>query len=85
MPLNNSFARPIVALSFSLLFLIAAFAAPALAQSDQDASPDKTKPPVSKLSVSPTTLSYGVNIDKGEFTETKLSPSRTPAQRRWTT
>jgi len=71
MRLNKSFARPIAALGFSLLFLIAAFAGPALAQSDQDASPDKAKPPVSKLSVSPTTLSYSVNIDKGIFSETK--------------
>ncbi len=52
------------------VFLIAAFARPALAQSDQDASPDKAKPPVSKLSVSPTTLSYSVNLDK-VITETK--------------
>jgi hypothetical protein len=68
---SKSFTRSIAALSFSLLFLIAAFARPASAQSDQAASPDKAKPPVSKLSVSPTTLSYSVDIDKGKFTEAK--------------
>ena len=52
------------------MLLIAAFAHPALAQSDDDASPDKTKTPVSKLSVSPITLSYSVNLDKAN-TETK--------------
>ncbi len=65
-----AFAGSIAGLSFSLLFLLAAFAHPALAQSDQAASPDKTKTPVSKLSVSPTTLSYSVNLDKAT-TETK--------------
>lgn len=63
MRFNKSFTRSIATLSFSLLFLIAAFARPALAQSDQDASPD-TKKAVSKLSVSPTTLRYSVNLDK---------------------
>ncbi len=78
-----SFMRSIPCLSFSLLFLIAAFARPALAQSDQASSP-KTKTAVSKLSVSPTTLSYSVNLDKAT-TETKHFTSRTPARRRWTT
>ncbi len=63
MRFKKSFTRSIATLSFSLLFLIAAFARPALAQSDQDASPD-TKKAVSKLSVSPTTLRYSVNLDK---------------------
>ncbi|MFZ0244704.1 hypothetical protein [Candidatus Binatus sp.] len=70
MRFNKLFTRSIASLSFSLLFLIAVFARPALAQSDNDASPDKTKAPVSKLSVSPTTLSYSVNLDKAT-TETK--------------
>src|SRR5208282_112824 len=70
MRLNKLVARPIAGLSFSLLFLIVAFARPALAQSDQDASPE-SKTAVSKLSVSPTTLNYSVNIDKGVFNETK--------------
>ncbi len=59
----NSFTRSIAALSFSLLFFLAAFARLALAQSDEDPSPD-SKTAVSKLSVSPTTLSYSVNLDK---------------------
>src|SRR5208337_3636978 len=67
----KSLTRSIAALSVSLLFLLAVFARPALAQSDDDASPDKTKTPVSKLSVSPKTLSYSVNIDKGQFNETQ--------------
>jgi len=71
MRFNKSFTRSIASLSFALLFLIAAFARPALAQSDDDASPDKGKTPVSKLSVSPTTLSYSVDIDKGKFSEIK--------------
>ncbi len=74
MRFNRSFTRSIVSLSFPVLFLIVAFARPALAQSDQDASPDKTKTPVSKLSVSPTTLSYSVNLDRkvtSKLTETK--------------
>ncbi len=65
----NSFMRSIARLTFALLFLLTAFARPALAQSDQASSP-KTKTAVSKLSVSPTTLSYSVNPDKAT-TETK--------------
>ena len=60
---NKSLTRSIASLSFSLLFLIAAFARPALAQSDDDASPD-SKTAVSELSVSPMTLNYSVNLDK---------------------
>ena len=68
----KSLTRSIAALSFSLLFLLAAFARPALAQSDDDASPDNSKTPVSKLSVSPTTLDYAViNLDKQKLHETK--------------
>ncbi len=66
----KSFMRPIAGPSFSLVFLLAAIAHPALAQSADDASPD-SKTAVSKLSVSPKSLSYNVDIDKGEFTETK--------------
>jgi hypothetical protein len=66
----KSLTRSIAALSFSLLFLLAAFARPALAQSDDDLSPE-SKTAVSKLSVSPTTLSYSVDIDKGKFSETR--------------
>jgi hypothetical protein len=58
----KSFTRSIGGLGFSLLFLIAAFARPALAQSDEDASPD-SRTAVSKLSVSPKTLSFSVDID----------------------
>ena len=68
---SQSFKGLIGGLGFSLLLLIAAFARPALAQSDQAASPDKTKAAVSKLSVSPKALSYSVDIDKGKFSETK--------------
>jgi len=58
------FTRLIGGLGFSMLFVLAAFAPPALAQSpDDDASPDKTKTAVSELSVSPTTLTYTVNLD----------------------
>jgi hypothetical protein len=59
----KSFTRSIAAIGFSLLFLAAAFARPALPQSDDDASPDSKKA-VSKLSVSPTKLTYSVNLDK---------------------
>jgi hypothetical protein len=64
----NSFTRSIATLSFSLLFVLAAFARPALAHSD-DALPD-SKTAVSKLSVSPTSLSFNVNLDKVTY-ETK--------------
>jgi len=69
MRFDKSFTRSIACLSFSLLFLIAAFARPALAQSDDDASPD-SKTAVSELSVSPTALSYSVNLGKAA-TESK--------------
>src|SRR5208337_4812742 len=59
----KSLTRTIAAISFSLLLWLAAFARPALAQSDDNASPD-SKTAVSELSVSPTTLSYSVNLDK---------------------
>ena len=60
------------ALAITLAILLAAFARPALAQSDQDALPD-SKTAVRKLSVSPTTLKFSVNLDKatsatGDFT-----------------
>ena len=51
------------------VFLLAAFAPPALAQLDDDASPD-SKTAVSELSVSPTRLSYSVNLEKAT-SETK--------------
>jgi hypothetical protein len=71
--LLKSLTRSIAALSFSLLFLLAAFARPALAQSDDDASPD-SKTAESKLSVSPKSLSFDVNLDSkvtSKLTETK--------------
>jgi hypothetical protein len=49
-------------LSLALLLLLAAFVRPALAQSDGGASDSKT--PVSKLSVSPKSLSYSINLDR---------------------
>jgi hypothetical protein len=70
MRFKKSFARSAACLSFSLLFFVAALAGPAMAQEDQDASPDKAKPPVSKLTVAPVTLSFNVNLDKAT-TETK--------------
>lgn len=59
---SESLTRSIAGLSFSLLFILAAFARPALAQSDDDSSPE-SKTAVSKLSVSPKSLSYSVNLD----------------------
>ena len=51
---------------------IAAFARPALAQSDDDASSDNSKKAVSELSVSPTTLDFStINLDKKKLSETK--------------
>jgi len=61
------------ALAITLAILLAAFARPASAQLDQDASPE-SKQAVSKLSVSPTTLSYSVNLDSkvtSKLTETE--------------
>ena len=63
MRFNKWFTRYAACLSLSLLFLIAAVARPALTQSDGYASPDNKKA-VSELSVSPTTLSYSLNLDK---------------------
>src|SRR5208282_128041 len=70
----KSLMRSIAALSFSLLFLLAVFAHPALAQSDDDASSDNSrKKVVSELSVSPTSLNYAVvNLDNAnKLSETK--------------
>src|SRR5260370_5669135 len=67
---SKSFTRSIAGFGFLLLFLLATFARPASAQSDEAAKPD-TKTAVSKLSVWPESLSYNVNIDKGVFSETK--------------
>ena len=71
MRINRSLTRSAACITFSFLLLIAVFARPALAQSaDDDTSPD-SKTPVSKLSVSPTSLNFSVNIDKGVFDQTK--------------
>src|SRR5271156_3613080 len=69
MRFNKSFARSLAGLTFSLLLLLAAFARPALAQSDDASSPD-SKTPFSKLSVSPKSLSFSVDIDKEQLTKT---------------
>ena len=69
MRFNISFTRSVASLSFLLLLLIAAFARPALAQSADDASPDSSTA-VSQLSVSPTALTYSVNLGKAS-SETK--------------
>jgi len=65
----KSLTRSLAALSFSVLFFLGAFVRPALAQSDEAASSD-SKAAISKLSVSPKSLSYSVDIDKGKFSET---------------
>jgi len=52
----KSFTRSTAGLIFSLLFLLAAFAGPALAKSNGDASRSSNTPGLSELSVSPTTL-----------------------------
>ncbi len=65
----KSFIRSIASLSLSSLVLLAALACPALVQSDE-AAPD-IKTAFSKLSVTPKSLSYNVNINKGVFSETK--------------
>ena len=67
---SKTFSRSIAGLSFPLLFLLATFAHPASAQSDQAATPD-TKTDVSRLSVWPESLSYNVNLDTGALSETK--------------
>ena len=64
------FMRSMAGLSFSLVFLLNLLAVSALAQSDEPVSPD-TKKLVSRLSVSRTSLSYHVNMDKGESSQTK--------------
>ena len=65
----KSSTRSIAGLSFSVIFLLAAFV-PAWAQADEPALSD-SKTAVSKLSVSPKSLSYNVNLDKGVLSETK--------------
>jgi hypothetical protein len=62
--------RSIAGFTLALLFLLTALARPTLAQSDQVSAPD-SKSAVSKLSVSPKTVSYKVDIDKGEFSKTE--------------
>ena len=69
MRFNKSFARSLAGLTFSLLLLLAAFARPALAQSDDATSPD-SKTPFSKLSVAPKSVSFSVDIDKGQSSKT---------------
>ena len=63
MRFNKSFTRSVACVGFSLLLLLAAFARPALAQSE-DASADASKTPVSKMSVAPKALTYSVNLIK---------------------
>jgi hypothetical protein len=66
----TSITRSIAVLGFLLLFLLDAFGLPALAQwADEAASPGSKMVP-SKLSVSPTSLSYKVNFDKAIFNPT---------------
>jgi len=72
MRFNKSFTRSIVAMSISFLFLIAVFARPALAQSANDASSGNSNRAVSKLSVSPMVLNYGViNLNTSKLTATR--------------
>ena len=52
------------------MFLLLAFVTPTIAQSDPDASRD-SRTPVSSLSVSPKSIDYRVNIDKGITSETR--------------
>ena len=56
---SKSFTRSLACLTFSLLFLLTAFARPALAQSDlaQNAS--------SQLKVDKNSLSFSVNLNNG--------------------
>jgi hypothetical protein len=60
----------VTAVSFSLLFLLAAFARPAIAQSDENATSDSGTPG-SRLYVSTESIDYHVNIDTGMTSETR--------------
>ena len=58
----------IACFTFALLLLLTLFARPVLAQSEGGVSPD-SRTAGSKLSVSPKSLKYKVDIDKGEFSK----------------
>jgi hypothetical protein len=66
----RSFTRLAIPGSLSFLLLLVSFARPAIAQPDEDAVPDSGTP-VSRLSVSPKSIDYHVNIDKGITSETR--------------